>query len=134
MGQAQAGTARSRTACLAGAAAVLVLLAASPAAAKCERTNYRAVPPDNTRSEVQMTASSGKDCVLRLSATRRVTVTGRKIVAPPSRGKATIEGETVFYRSFPGYTGPDSFTAEIAGRASDGEGVATVTVQVTVTD
>ncbi len=119
---------------LAAASTGLLLLALAPAAAKCERSNYKAVPPENSRSEVQMVASSGKDCVLRLSATRRVTVTGRKIVTPPARGKATIEGETVFYRSFPGYTGPDSFIAEIAGRSTDGEGVATVSVQVTVTE
>jgi hypothetical protein len=134
MGTRRAGASGIGAVRLAVAAAGLLLLAAGPAAAKCERTNYRAVPPANSRSEVQMTASTGKDCVLRLISTRRVTVTGRKIVAPPSRGKATIEGETVFYRSFPGYTGPDSFTAEIAGRSPDGEGVATVTVQVTVTE
>lgn len=81
-----------------------------------------------------MTASTGKECVLRLSAGRRVTVTDRRIVVAPTHGKATIEGETVFYRSFPGFLGPDSFIAEIAGKSADGEGVAAIAVQVTVTD
>lgn len=107
-------------------------LSAGLAEARCERSDYNALPQKNSRSTVRMTASSGKDCVLRLTASRRVVVTARRIAAPPAHGKATIEGETVFYRSFPGYQGPDAFVAEIEGRSADGDGVATLAVSVTV--
>jgi hypothetical protein len=104
------------------------------AQARCERSDYNAVPQKNSRSTVRMTASSGKECVLRLTASRRVVVTARRIAAPPAHGKATIEGETVFYRSFPGYQVPDGFVAEIEVRSADGDGVSTQTVSVTVED
>lgn len=113
---------------------VALLVSGGIASARCERSDYAANPVKNTRSEVRMLASSGKECVLRLTAGRRIQVTDRRIVAAPTKGKASIEGETVFYRSFPGYTGEDVFTAEIAGRNTDGNGVATVTVKVTVED
>lgn len=123
------GTAWTGRIVLAGTA---LLLSASLAHARCERSDYAANPVKNTRSEVRMLASSGKECVLRLSASRRIVITERRITAAPAHGKASIEGETVFYRSFPGYAGPDEFTAEIAGRSPDGAGVATVSVKVTV--
>jgi hypothetical protein len=115
-------------------AAGLLAVSAGLAQARCERSDYNALPQKNSRSEVRMTASSGKECVLRLAASRRVVVTARRIAKAPAHGKATIEGETVFYRSFPGYQGPDAFVAEIEGRSADGDGVATVAVSVTVED
>lgn len=118
----------------AAGAAIALLLSTSLASARCERSDYTANPAKNTRSEVRMLASSGKECVLRLTAGRRILITDRRITQAPAKGKASIEGETVFYRSFPGYSGPDSFTAEIAGRTGEAEGVATVTVKITVED
>ena len=115
-------------------AALGLLLWVPAAEARCQRTDYIARPDKNTVSKVLMIASSGKECVLRLSATRRTTVTARRILVPPDFGRATIEGETVFYRARPGYTGPDRFTAEMAGKGADGEGVATVVVEITVED
>lgn len=112
----------------------LLLAGTGAVSARCERSDYNAAPQKNSRSDVRMVASSGKDCVIRLTASRRVVVVARRIAVPPANGKATIEGETVFYRSFPGYRGPDSFTAEIEGRGSDGDGVATVAVKVSVED
>lgn len=117
-----------------GLALATVLAGASPAAARCLRSDYAAFPEKNSRSDVRMVASSGKECVIRLTASRRVVVLARRIAVPPENGKAVIEGETVFYRSFPGYKGPDSFTAEIEGRNGDGGGVATLVVKVSVED
>jgi hypothetical protein len=128
------GASAGRVAGRVAASGLCLVLSAGWALARCERGDYTANPPKNTRSEVRMLASSGKECVIRLSAGRRIQVLDRRITIVPANGKATIEGETVFYRSFPGYTGPDSFTAEIAGRSADGEGVASVTVKVTVED
>lgn len=128
------GASAGRVAGRVAAAGLLLLLSTGWALARCERGDYTANPPKNTRTEVRMFASSGKECVIRLSASRRVQVLERRITIAPANGKATIEGETVFYRSFPGYTGPDSFTAEIAGKNGEGEGVATITVKVTVED
>lgn len=122
------------TACAWVGAAGLALAGTAPALARCERSGYDAVPQKNSRSDVRMVASSGKECVLRLAAGRRVVVVARRIAVAPSNGKATIEGETVFYRSFPGYKGVDRFTAEIEGRSSDGDGVATIAVTVSVED
>lgn len=79
-----------------------------------------------------MQASSGMDCVIRLSATRRFTVTGRRIAEQPRHGKVTIEGETAFYRSFSGFTGEDRFIAEVSAKGSDGAGTSAIVVLVTV--
>ena len=79
-----------------------------------------------------MLASSGRDCVIRLAATRRFTVTGRRIAEPPASGKVTIEGETAFYRSAPGFVGEDRFVAQVSARGSDGEGTSSIVVTVTV--
>jgi hypothetical protein len=113
---------------------ILLLAGTCAGWARCERSDYSAMPHRNSRSDVRMTASSGKECVIRLSASRRVTVVARRIAIAPEHGKATLEGESVFYRSFPGYRGPDNFTAEIEGHGSDGDGVAIVAVQVSVED
>jgi hypothetical protein len=50
----------------------------------------------------------------------------------PANGKVTLEGETAFYRSFPGFRGRDSFVAEISARGTDGEGTSRIVVNVTV--
>jgi hypothetical protein len=107
-------------------------LAVSPATAKCERTNYQANPATASRSEVQMSASSGMDCVIRLALPKRYKLTGRRITEKPTNGIVSIEGQTAFYRSVPGYTGPDRFVVEISGKAFDGAGTAVIVVNVTV--
>jgi hypothetical protein len=115
---------------------VLVALAAmglpAVASAKCERSTYTANPAKNTTSQVQMTASSGMDCVLRLALPKRYTLLKRRLVEKPVNGVATIEGETLFYRSVPGFKGDDRFVAEIDGKAFDGQGTARIEVDVTV--
>ena len=62
------------------------LLLASAAQARCERGDYRIVPSQNKGAEVAMRASSGRDCVIRLAATRRFQVTNRAIVEKPQHG------------------------------------------------
>jgi hypothetical protein len=105
---------------------------AAAAEAKCTRGNYAADPAKNTTSTVEMTASSGMDCVLRLALPRRYTLLKRRIAEKPVHGVVTIEGETAFYRSIPGYKGPDRFVAEMDGKAFDGQGTARIVVEVTV--
>lgn len=115
------------------AAGLLVATAfADSAEARCTRTNYTVVPSKNDTATVEMQASSGMDCVVRIAATRRFTVTGRRIVQMPTNGKVTLEGETAFYRSFPGFRGQDRFVAEISARGTDGEGTSRIVVNVTV--
>lgn len=119
---------RIRTGLIALAAAVLPAVAS----AKCERSSYTANPAKNTTSQVQMTASSGMDCVLRLALPKRYTLLKRRLVEKPVNGVASIEGETLFYRSVPGFKGDDRFVAEIDGKAFDGQGTARIVVDVTV--
>jgi hypothetical protein len=116
-------------------AGLIVLAAAGlpgSASAKCERSGYTADPAKGTTSQVQMTASSGMDCVLRLALPKRYTLMKRRLVEKPVNGIATIEGETLFYRSVPGFKGDDRFVAEIDGKAFDGQGTARIVVDVTV--
>ncbi len=112
----------------------LVLAAAfgADAHAKCSRSNYTVSPSKNDTATVEMQASSGMDCVVRIAATRRFTVTGRRIAEMPKNGKVTLEGETAFYRSFPGFKGTDRFVAEISARGTDGAGTSRIVVNVTV--
>jgi hypothetical protein len=121
-----------RQAWVTAAALVAALAGFSEAQARCERSDYTIVPSKNSRATVQMIAESGKDCVIRLSATRRFTIVGRRIAEEPANGKVTIEGETAFYRSLPNFRGADRFVAEVTGKGSDGEGTSVVTVNVTV--
>lgn len=107
-------------------------LGAGAAEARCSRSNYSVTPSKNDTATVEMLASSGMDCVVRIAATRRFTVTGRRIVELPKNGKVTLEGETAFYRSLPGFRGRDSFVAEISARGSDGEGTSRIVVNITV--
>lgn len=119
-----------RIALAAGLLAVAIF--ADPAEARCTRTNYAVAPSKNDTATVEMQASSGMDCVVRIAATRRFTVTARRIVEMPTNGKVTLEGETAFYRSFPGFRGQDRFVAEISARGTDGEGTSRIVVNVTV--
>ena len=123
-------TAATAAAVLAGLAAAT--LASGEAQARCSRSNYSVSPSKNDTATVEMLASSGMDCVVRIAATRRFTVTGRRIVEMPKNGKVTLEGETAFYRSLPGFRGKDSFVAELSARGSDGEGTSRIVVNVTV--
>jgi hypothetical protein len=116
---------------LAGAVAVLAVTA-GPAQARCERGDYRIVPSQNKGAEVAMLASSGRDCVIRLAATRRFQVTRRAIVEMPRNGTVSIEGETAYYRSLPGFRGTDRFVAAVSAKGTDGEGTSLITVMVTV--
>ncbi len=116
----------------AGLAVALAAGWAVGAEAKCTRTNYTADPAKNTTSTVEMTASSGMDCVLRLALPRRYTLLKRRIAEKPVNGIVSIEGETAFYRSVPGFRGQDRFVAEMDGKAFDGQGTARVVVEVTV--
>lgn len=117
---------------LLGASLVAAALVPGGAEARCSHSGYQINPSRSTSATVDMRASSGMDCVIRLSATRRFTVTGRRIVQQPASGKVTIEGETAFYRSFPGFVGQDRFAAEVSARGSEGEGTSTIVVTVTV--
>ena len=117
---------------ISAALGLLVALWAPQAAAKCERTNYRANPAAASRSEIEMSASSGMDCVMRLALPKRFKTTARRITEKPANGVVTIEGQTAFYRSTPGFTGSDRFVVEMDGKAFDGEGTAIIVVNVTV--
>ncbi|MHB2168162.1 hypothetical protein [Alsobacter sp. R-9] len=112
--------------------AAVVVAAAGAAEAKCTRGDYRVVPSRNDTATVEMQASSGMDCVIRIATTRRFTVTGRRIVENPANGKVSLEGETAFYRSLPGFKGQDRFVAELTARGTDGEGTSRIIVNVTV--
>ena len=114
---------------IAGAA---LLSSAGVANAACSRSDYSITPSQNSRAKVLMTASSGMDCVVRLAPSRRFTVTERRISEKPGHGTVTIEGETAFYRSVPGYRGPDRFAAEVSATGSDGQGTSTIVVDVVV--
>jgi hypothetical protein len=116
----------------AGIVMVAALVLPAAASARCSHSGYQITPSRNTNATVEMRASSGMDCVIRLSATRRFTVTGRRIVEQPAKGKVTIEGETAFYRSFAGFVGQDRFVAQVSAKGSDGEGTSTIVVVVTV--
>ncbi len=114
------------------ALAVVIGLLPSPAAAKCQRTDYAANPATASRSEVEMSASSGMDCVIRLTLPRRYKLTARRITEKPNNGVVSIEGQTAFYRSVPGFVGADRFVVELDGKAFDGAGTAVIVVNVTV--
>ena len=83
------------------AGAALLSSAGARKSHAAERLQHHAI--ENSRAKVLMTASSGMDCVVRLAPSRRFTVTERRISEKPGHGTVTIEGETAFDRSVPGY-------------------------------
>jgi hypothetical protein len=94
---------------------------------------YRNAIAFNAEMEVQMLATSGKDCRLHFPLSDKTVIDVNQITVHPHYGGVRVDGTSgAYYRSNPGYRGPDQFAFAFCGRESGITGCATVRVKVEV--
>jgi hypothetical protein len=116
----------------AATAAVLVLLA--PAAAKASTCEvYRQPLKFATQADVDMIVDSGRDCRVRFPADEVFDIEKNEVTGRPSYGGVKVDGTAgVYYRSNPGYRGPDRFAFTLCGHEGDKAGCSVIRVKVRV--
>jgi hypothetical protein len=94
---------------------------------------YRNAIAFGTELEVQMMATSGKDCRLYFPLSDKTVIDVNQITVHPHYGGVRVDGTSgAYYRSNPGYRGPDQFAFAFCGRESGITGCAKVRVKVEV--
>jgi hypothetical protein len=84
-------------------------------------------------SEVKMIVDSGKDCRILFPIGDKTRVDSNEFTAHPHHGGARVHGTSgAYYRSFPGYRGPDRFAFSICGMDDGKAACADVRVNVDV--
>jgi hypothetical protein len=111
-----------------------VYLAATPQAARAaECVIYRHEIVFAADSEVRMKVESGKDCRVMFPLGPKARVDKSEITTHPFYGGARLHGMSgAYYRSNPGYRGPDHFSFSFCGEGGGRTGCADVQVKVTV--
>lgn len=106
------------------------VLCAQPAAgADC--VIYRNTVEFDADQVVRMTVSSGKDCRVQFPLRDKIVIDVNEIIEHPRYGGVRVHGTSgAYYRSNPGYRGPDGFV--FAFCRQDGEKSACANVQVKV--
>lgn len=100
-------------------------------AADCEVRRYPIVI--NLDTEVEMIARSGKDCRVRFPKDEGFEAEQNEIGDRPHYGGVRVSGaSTVYYRSNPGYKGPDRFSFTLCGAEGERRGCSEVRVKVRV--
>ncbi len=81
----------------------------------------------------QMLAESGQDCRVHFPLQEDVVIDVNEITARPHYGGVRVYGTSgAYYRSNPGYRGPDRFAFRFCGRNAGEPACATVRVKVDV--
>lgn len=115
---------------LPGLAAAGFALCAQPAAA-ADCVIYRNTVEFNAEQVVRMMVSSGKDCRVQFPLRDKIVIDVNEITEHPRYGGVRVYGTSgAYYRSNPGYRGPDGFA--FAFCRQDGEKSACANVQVKV--
>ena len=84
-------------------------------------------------SEVKMIVDSGKDCRILFPIGDKTRVDSNEITTHPHHGGVRVHGTSgAYYRSFPGYRGPDRFAFSICGMDDGKAACADVQVNVDV--
>lgn len=82
---------------------------------------------------VQIFVPSGTDCEVRFPLPAAAVIDVNEITAPPRYGGARVHGLSgAYYRSNPGYRGPDQFAFAFCGRDGTRPACARVRVRVDV--
>lgn len=112
---------------------ILTLMAAALPADAAECVIYRNTIAFNAEMEVQMMVASGKDCRLHFPLNDKTVVDVNQITMHPHYGGVRVDGTSgAYYRSNPGYRGPDQFAFAFCGREGGKTGCAKVRVRVEV--
>jgi len=111
-------------------AGACIVFGALPATAG-ECVIYRNNAQFNAEQIVRMMVTSGKDCRVQFPLRNKVVIDVNEITAHPLYGGVRVHGTSgAYYRSNPGYRGPDSFA--FAFCRQDGEKSACANIQVKV--
>ena len=87
----------------------------------------------NADSEVRMIVESGKDCRVSFPLREKTRVDSNEITAKPRYGGVRVHGTSgAYYRSNPGYRGPDQFAFSFCGMDAGKSACADVVVKVDV--
>jgi hypothetical protein len=120
-----------RFAITASFSALLVALAPCAQAADCVVVRHEVV--FNADSDVRLIAEIGKDCRVVFPLQAKARVDKSEITAHPLHGGARLHGESgAYYRSNPGYKGPDHFAFSFCGEGGGRTGCADIQVKVEV--
>lgn len=107
------------------------LLPTAAGAAEC--TVYRSRIDFENEMLVRMLAQGGEDCRVQFTPGEQFTADVNEIVERPHHGGARVHGtSSAYYRSNPGYRGPDRFAFQFCGRNAGKPACATVQVKVNV--
>lgn len=109
-----------------------VTLVSSPAqAANCEVFRNRLTFAFD--ASVEMIVRSGMDCRVRYPLADGIHIDSNTITERPQYGGARTDGTSAaYYRSNPGYRGPDDFTFTFCGEEGGKPGCSTIRVKITV--
>ena len=111
--------------------AVLMSVPAPSLAAAC--VVYRHEIVFDADSQVKMIVDSGKDCRILFPIDKKTRVASNEITTHPHHGGVRVHGTSgAYYRSFPGYRGPDRFAFSICGMDDGKAACADVHVNVDV--
>jgi hypothetical protein len=113
------------------AAAVFILFAQAAAASTCEV--YRQPLKFAVEADVDMIVDSGRDCRVRFPSDEVFDIQKNEVTGRPRYGGVKVDGTTgVFYRSNPGYRGPDRFAFTLCGHEGEKTGCSVIRVKVRV--
>ena len=112
--------------------ALMLTMACSAARAACATEPF-SIPYWGVSTVTAMSATSGEPCSVRGVTGGASVISSVQVSAPPRNGTATVgDGDAVWYRSQPGFTGEDAFEFTMSGTSDGRPGTSTVRVQVTV--
>jgi hypothetical protein len=102
-------------------------------AAGAECVVYRYPIGFNADSEARMIVESGKDCRVSFPLAEKMRVDSNEITAKPRYGGVRVHGTSgAYYRSNPGYRGPDQFAFSVCRADAGKTTCADVVVKVEV--
>ena len=102
-------------------------------AASAECVIYRNSVEFNAAQIVRMMVSSGKDCRVQFPLRDKTVIDVNEITDHPRYGGVRIHGTSgAYYRSNPGYRGPDEFAFAFCKQEGDKPACASVLVKVEV--
>jgi hypothetical protein len=109
-----------------------IVLGVGPATAG-ECVIYRNNAQFNAEQIVRMMVSSGKDCRVQFPLREKILIDVNEITDHPRYGGVRVHGTSgAYYRSNPGYRGPDSFAFAFCRQEGEKSDCANILVKVEV--
>jgi hypothetical protein len=94
---------------------------------------YRQPLKFGTEANVDMIVESGRDCRVRFPSDEVFDIEKNQVTGMPRYGGAKVDGTSgVYYRSNPGYRGPDRFAFTLCGHEGGKAGCTVIRVKVRV--